>query len=48
VLNRASNSLEERTRHTRDFYVNQEAQFIETKVTQIAKAFSDYPEDDQP
>ena len=33
ILNRTTNSLEEKTRHTKDFYVNQEAQWIENAIT---------------
>lgn len=32
VLNRAANSMEERSRVTKDFYFNQEAHFIESAI----------------
>jgi len=33
ILNRTTNSFEEKTRHTNDFYINQEARWIENAIT---------------
>lgn len=41
ILNRMTNSLEEKTRHTRDFYINQEANQIESQITKKAQKWLD-------